>query len=85
MTKMKNCQNFAIFGQNAFRFCNPAESSQNGPLLFFDQKNSFTNKMAGGHFVFLPKTRFFDFGGPLRAPKIEFFPESGLKGCIEHF
>ena len=79
MAKMKNGQNLANFGQNGSRFCTPAESSQNRPLLFFDQKNLFTNKTAGGHFVFLPKMCFLTLGAPCTAPKQTFFQKWSQK------
>ena len=83
--KWKNGQNLAIFGQNGSRFCTPAESSQNGPLSFSDQKNLFTNQTAGGHFVFLPKTCFFEFGAPCAAPKQNFFPKMVSKVALNIF
>ena len=39
-------------------------------------------------FCIFAKNLFFDFGGlggPLRRPQTEFFPNNGLKSCMEHF
>ena len=57
--KWKNGHNMAIIGQNGSRFCTPAKSCHKGPLLFFDQKNLFTNTIAGVHFYFCQKRDFW--------------------------
>ena len=72
-------QNLAIFAQSGSRFCTLAKSSKNRPLSFFDPKKSFTNKTAGSHFVFLPKTRFWSFGAPCAAPKLNFSQKMSQK------
>ena len=85
MAKVKNGQNLAIFGQNGSRFSTPAESSRNGPLLFFDQQKFVHKQSCWLPFCIFAKNMVFDFGGPLRGPQTEFFPKKCLKSCVEHF